>query len=133
MKVISVKEIARGGVSRVVRDAEREPVLVSRDDEPAVWMISARELARIMNEAQPNTDPRAGAAALIALHLFDLGAVSLGRAAHLAGLALPDFIALCDSMGVAVFRAPEGGIGREVDAFASWLAGVEPSDGSSEE
>ncbi|MBV9280826.1 MAG: type II toxin-antitoxin system prevent-host-death family antitoxin [Chloroflexi bacterium] len=45
MKTVSIKELSQGGASRVVREAQREPVLISKNNEPAAWVLSSAELA----------------------------------------------------------------------------------------
>lgn len=127
MKTVSIKDISRDGVSKAVRDAQTEPILVSRDNEPAVWMVSARDVARIGDYLGSDADPAQRVAALVAAHLFDQGVLSMGQAARFAGLALGDFIALCDRFGIAVLRESDRSLREEVDSFEAWLRSLSPS------
>jgi predicted HTH domain antitoxin len=123
MKTVSIKELAQGGVSRVVREAENEPVLISRNNEPAAWVLSFNELSR--TAAQTGTaDVYRNALSLLAVKLFDDGTLSMGRAAELSGMSLADFIDLCASLHVPILREPQGGVAAEVDAFERWLNSV---------
>jgi predicted HTH domain antitoxin len=123
VKTLSVAEVSRAGVTKALRAAEGEPLLVRRDDEPAVWMISAKDIARLAE--QSGGDVYRAALEAIAVNLFDEGVLSMGQAARLLGIRLDDFFALCDRLQVPVLREPEGGIAAEVDAFESWLRSVE--------
>ena len=40
-KTVSVGELGHGGASRAIRAAQREPVLVSKENRPAAWIVSA--------------------------------------------------------------------------------------------
>jgi predicted HTH domain antitoxin len=128
MKTLSVAEVSREGVTKALRAAEAEPLLVRRGDEPVVWMVSAREIARLAE--QSGGDVAQTALQAIAVHLFDEGALSMGQAARLLGMRLDDFIALCDRLQVPVLREPESGIDAEVDAFDSWLRSIQTDAGS---
>src|SRR5439155_26995628 len=46
-KTISVAQLGHGGASRAIRDAEDGAVLVSKENCPAAWIVSAARLARV--------------------------------------------------------------------------------------
>jgi predicted HTH domain antitoxin len=123
MKAFSIKELAQGGASRVVREAENGPVIISRNNEPAALVLSFNELSRTAAQTG-NADVYQNALALLAVKLFDDGALSLGRAAELGGMSLADFIDLNAALHVPILREPEHDVAAEVDAFEEWLSSV---------
>lgn len=127
MKTVSIKELSQGGASRVVREAESGPVLISKNNEPAAWLLSSKELAQVAAQTGAS-DVHRSALQLIAVRSFDSGALSMGRAGELAGISLVDFIELCERLHVPVLREPAEGVEREVDDFEAWLQSVRQSD-----
>jgi hypothetical protein len=123
VKTVSVGELSHKGVSRVVSAAEQEPVLISKNNEPAVWMLSARQLARLAGGHEGGQAVYANALRLLAVTMFDEGILSLGQAAHLAGLPLGEFIELCGRLGVATLREPGEGVEAELARFDEWFGG----------
>lgn len=121
MKTLSIKELSREGVSRAVRAAEDEPLLISKNNEPAVWMIGSKALARAVAVGGDDPDLYRGAMQTLAVKLFDWGALSLGRAAEMAGLPLTDFMDLCGALHVPVFREPREDLEGNISAFDHWL------------
>ena len=121
MKTLSVKDLYREGASRAVRAAEEEPVLISKNNEPAVWMIGSRALARVAAAGGADADLYRSAMQTLAVKLFDWGVLSLGRAAAMAELSLTDFMELCGTLRIPVFREPREGLEDEVNALDGWL------------
>lgn len=121
MKTLSVKDLAQEGVSRAIREAEGDPVLISKNNRPAVWMISASALGRAVAAMGGDPDLYRSALQVLSVKLFDGGMLSLGRAAELAGLPLTDFMDLCGALHVPVYRPPREGLDAEVRAFETWL------------
>jgi predicted HTH domain antitoxin len=121
MKTVSVKELNIGGISRSVKDAEVEPLLVSRNNEPAAFMVSASEVAKVANRLSGDPSLFHDVLALMAVDLFDRGVLSIGKASSLLGIPLSEFIELCNRLDVPILRESDEGIEAEVDAFASWL------------
>ncbi len=129
MKTVTVRELSHEGVSKAIRAAQTEPVLVSKNNEPAVWMVSADALARIATQQTGDQEIYRSTLQAVAVDLFNHDVLSMGRAAQLAGLPLGDFIDLCDRLHVPVLRESETSVAEEVDAFETWLAAVEaPAD-----
>ncbi len=126
-KTVSVGELAHGGVSRAIRAAQQEPVLVSKENRPAAWIISAEKLAQVAAGGEESTEIYRRALALLAVDLYQSGTLTLGQAARLAGMSLGDFIDLCGRLRVPVLWEPVEGIGAEVDALAAALS--EDDDG----
>jgi predicted HTH domain antitoxin len=118
-KTISVAQLGHGGVSRAIREAEDGAVLVSKENRPAAWIVSAARLARVAAARGVELDVYERALELLAVDLYRQEVVTLGQAARLAGMALGDFIDLCRQLRVPVLWEPPGEIGSEVDALAA--------------
>jgi predicted HTH domain antitoxin len=121
MKTVSVAELSHGGASRAVRDAQHEPVLVSKDNHPAAWILSASELARLVKARGAEFDVYQRALELLAIDLYQREVLTLGRAAKLAGMSLGDFIDLCDKLGISVLWDSPEGLAADVATFADAL------------
>jgi hypothetical protein len=107
---MSVAQLGHGGASRAIRDAQHQPVLVSKENRPAAWIVSAERLAEVASARG------AGAAAgyehaleLIAVELYKCEVLSLGQAARMSGLDLGDFIDLCGRLRVPILWESDGG------------------------
>jgi predicted HTH domain antitoxin len=105
MKTLTIGEVCRDGVTKAVRTAEQEPVLIRRGDKPAVWMVSARDVARIAVESGGDTSR--AALEIVAARLFGDTVLTMNQAAQLAGLTLNDFLTLCDRLHVPVVQEQE--------------------------
>lgn len=128
-KTISVAELTHGGVSRAIRDAQQEPVLVSKENRPAAWIFSAQMLAQAAaarGEEAAATYQRA--LELMAVQLYRHETLTLGQGAKLAGLHLSDFIDLCGRMRVPILWEPEGGLEAEVERLEALLQQTEPAE-----
>ncbi|MGI8968771.1 MAG: UPF0175 family protein [Chloroflexota bacterium] len=117
MKTVSVRELSHKGASKVVTLAETEPVVISKNNEPAVWMVSATELARVAARLEGDESVYQQTMALVAVDLFNRGSLSMGRAARFAGMQLGDFIDLCGQLRVPILRQPPEGFEAELAAF----------------
>jgi predicted HTH domain antitoxin len=102
VKTLTIGEVCREGVTKAVRTAEQEPVLIRRGDKPAVWMVSARDVARLALESGGDTSR--AALEILAARLFGDGVLTMNQAAQLAGVTLNDFLALCDRLQVPMVR-----------------------------
>jgi len=120
-KTVSVAELGHGGASRAIRDAQDEPVLVSKENRPAAWIVSAEKLAQVAAARGVDASVYEQALEFIAVDLYREGTVTLGQAARLAGLQLGDFIDLCGRLQVPILWEPKAGIAAEVDALAATL------------
>jgi len=121
-KTVSVAELAHGGVSRAIKAAETEPVLVSKENRPSAWIVSAAKLARVAAEhGEESAAVYQRALELLAVDLYQQEILTLGQAAKLAGMALADFIDLCGRLQVPVLWEPKAGIAAEADALAAAL------------
>ncbi|MHB0874976.1 MAG: UPF0175 family protein [Anaerolineae bacterium] len=127
-KTVSVADLGHGAASRTIREAQKEPVLVSKENRPAAWILSADRLAQVAAaRGQESADAYQRALELIAVEFYREEVITLGQAAKLAGLSLSDFIDLCASLGVPVLWEPEGGIGAETDRLEALLQDSESS------
>lgn len=124
VKTVSVAELGHGAASRAVREAQHEPVLISKENRPAAWIVSAEDVAKLAAARGGEPDVYQGALEMIALDLYQREVLTLGQAAKLAGLRLGDFVDLCGSLQVPVLWEPKEGIGAEVDAMEAALKEV---------
>ncbi len=102
-------------------EAQREPVLVSKEDRPAAWIVSAEALSHVAAARGVAPEVYQRALELLAVDLYRQEVLTLGQAAKLAGLTLMEFIDLCGQLHVPVLGEPKAGIAAEVDAFAAAL------------
>jgi prevent-host-death family protein len=70
MKTVPVRELSQNGASKVIAAAENEPVLVTKNNEPAVWMVSAREVALVSEQLTGDRSVYGGALAVVAVDLY---------------------------------------------------------------
>ena len=120
-KTISVADLGHGGASRAIREAQQEPVLVSKENRPAAWIVSAERLAQVAAARSAEPDVYQRALELIAVDLYRQETLTLGQAARLAGMALGDFIDLCGRLHVPVLWESRKSIGAEVEALEAML------------
>ena len=116
-KTMSVAQLGHGGASRAIREALAEPVLVSKENRPAAWLVSAEQLARIAAASGDGGDAYRHALTLVATELYRQGTLTLGQAARVAGLDLGAFIDLCGRLRIPVLWESEGGLAADVDAL----------------
>ena len=126
-KTVSVTELGHGRASRAIRDAQQEPVLVSKENRPAAWIVSAERLAQVAaargGEAA-DTDQRV--LDLIAVELYREALVTLGQGAKLAGMSLADFIDLCTQLHVPILWETADGLAADVQAAVAIADGSQP-------
>ena len=120
-KTISVADLGHGGASRAIREAQQEPVLVSKENRPAAWIVSAERLAQVAAARSAEPDVYQRALELIAVDLYRQETLTLGQAARLAGMTLGDFIDLCGRLDVPVLWESRKSIGAEVEALEAML------------
>ncbi|HET8523147.1 MAG TPA: UPF0175 family protein [Thermomicrobiales bacterium] len=117
-KTVSVAQLNHGGASRAIRDAEHEPVLVTKENQPAAWIISSDRLAEAAAANGQNPDAYHTALEAIALKLYDDETLTLSQAAKLAGLSLHDFIDLCGLARIPILRGTAAEILADVEALS---------------
>jgi hypothetical protein len=127
MKAISVSDLAHGGASRAVREAQDEPVLISKENRPAAWIVSTSDVARAAEARGVGLEIYQQALELIALDLYQREVFTLGQAARLAGMTLGDFIDFCGALHVPVLWEPKDGLQSDVDALDAVLEYEEDS------
>ncbi|MBX3031876.1 MAG: type II toxin-antitoxin system Phd/YefM family antitoxin [Chloroflexi bacterium] len=94
MKQVGIREL-KDNPSAALRAARHEPVLITNRDDPEAVILSIAQLD------EHAADVRLGLATV----LFDERAISLGRAARLAGRSIESFMEHLGSRGVPVFRS----------------------------
>lgn len=122
-KTVSVAGLGHGGASRAVREAQREPVLISKENRPAAWTVSAEDVAKIAAVRGGAPDVYRRALEMIALDLYQREVLTLVEV-KLAGMALGDFVHLSGSLRLPVLWEPNEGIGTEVDAMEAMVKEV---------
>lgn len=127
MKTLSVREVNEN-VSRALQEARSQPVLVRHADQPAVWMVSAAEVARAAGWGQAGDGVYEKVLEVVAADLFDTGVLSMGQAARLLGITVNDFIELCDRLEVPVLRESDRSVEEQLDSFEHWLESTRASD-----
>lgn len=121
-KTISVAQLGHGGASRAVRDAQQQPVLVSKENRPAAWIVSAERLAEVVAaRGSEAVSAYEHALELIAVDLYADEVLSLGQAARMSGLDLGDFIDLSARLRVPILWEPTGGLKVDVESAAAML------------
>ncbi len=120
-RTVSVAELAHGGASRAIRDVQHGPVLVSKENRPAAWIVSAEKLAQVAAARGVELDVYERTLELLAVELYRDGTLTLGQASKLSALPLADFIDLCAQLHVPILWEPKGGLQAEVDAFSDLL------------
>lgn len=118
MKSISAREMSQNGASKVIAAAQSEPVLITKNNEPSAWVVSARDVALVSERLSGDDSVYRDTLAAVAAHLYSRDLLSIGRAARLAGMPLADFILLCGKVNAPVLREPPEGLEAE-------LAGLE--------
>ncbi|GEM_PF-4445088 len=127
-KTFSVAEFGHGAASRAIREAQQEPVLVSKENRPVAWILSAEKLAQVAaarGEEAGNTYQLA--LELLAVELYREATLTLGQGAMLAGMSLHDFIDLCGRLYVPILWEPERGLDAEVEAAKAMADGSRSS------
>ncbi|HVC32854.1 MAG TPA: UPF0175 family protein, partial [Chloroflexota bacterium] len=120
-KTVSVAELGHGGASRAIRQAEQEPVLVSKANHPTAWIVSAERLAQISAARGVESDIYQRAMELLAIDLYRDEVLTLGQAAKLSGMSLSDFIDLCGRLRVPILWESAESMESDVDAWSVLL------------
>ena len=116
-KTVSVTDLGHGRASRAIRDAQQEPVLVSKENRPTAWIVSAEKLAQVAAARGPDVaDAYQRTLELIAVELYREATLTLGQGAKLAGLSLGDFIDLCARLRVPILWETKGSLDADVQA-----------------
>ncbi|MGH8681137.1 MAG: UPF0175 family protein [Burkholderiales bacterium] len=106
MGSISVEELARSP-ARLIEEAESgEVAIVTKDGRPLFLAVPYDE--RLAKEEVH---------VVVAVHLYEKGIVSLGRAAKVAGLPLTDFIDRLGTLKIPVARYSSDELLREIAEF----------------
>jgi len=98
--------------SAALRQAEHEPVLVLKGDEPAAMIM---HIDASITEGEDSVRPALAAA------LFKEGVLSLGAARRLSRMDLSDFVGYLGELGIEVVR-PDETSAQETDDLTPWLA-----------
>jgi prevent-host-death family protein len=106
MGAISVEELARRP-ARLIEEAENgEVAIVTKDGRPLFLAVPYDD--RLANE---------DVHVVVAVHLYEKGVVSLGRAARIAGQSQSDFIDRLGSLKIPIARYSADELSREIAEF----------------
>lgn len=106
MGAISVEELARQP-SRLISEAESgEVAVVTKDGRPLFFAVPYDE--RLAKEEVH---------VVVAIHLYEKGVASLGRAARIAGLPVSQFIDRLGALKIPIARYSPDELGRELAEF----------------
>jgi predicted HTH domain antitoxin len=126
-KTVSVTELGHGRASRAIRDAQQEPVLVSKENRPTAWIVSAERLAQVAAaRGEEAADTYQRVLELIAVELYREARITLGQGAKLAGMSLGDFINLCAQLQVPILWETGDGLAADVQAASAIADGSRP-------
>jgi prevent-host-death family protein len=106
MGAISVEELARRP-ARLIEEAENGQVaVVTKDGRPLFLAVPYDE--RLAKE---------GVHVVVAVHLYEKGVVSVGRAARISGLPLTEFIDRLAALKIPAARYSPDELAREIAEF----------------
>ncbi|MCU0835206.1 MAG: type II toxin-antitoxin system prevent-host-death family antitoxin [Chromatiaceae bacterium] len=106
MQTFSVRDL-RDRTTEVVREAQSGKLsVVTKHGQPVFVAVPFDE-----------TLLREGVAVALAVKLFDDEAISLGKAAQLAGMSLSDFTDTLGRLGIPVARPISGELEQELETF----------------
>jgi PHD/YefM family antitoxin component YafN of YafNO toxin-antitoxin module len=118
-KTVSVAELGHGHASRTIRDAQNGPVLVSKENRPAAWIVSAERLAELaVAHGAESASIYQQTLELLAIEQYRQGTLTLGQAAKLANIPLSDFIDLCGRLHVPVLWPSSDGLEADLAGAA---------------
>jgi predicted HTH domain antitoxin len=112
MEVVNVSGL-KNNPSEALRKAREDVVVVMNRDEPDALLVH-------LDKDQAWSLP--GVRAALATALFRDGHLSLGRAARLAVMSLPEFIAHLGRLGIPAVGMTAEEAGRDLDTLDAWLA-----------
>lgn len=98
-------------LSQALRQAEQEPVLVLKGNQPNALILHLKDS---LLETEQGLKPA------LAASLYKDGTLSLGAAAKLSGMVLPDFIQHLADLGIDIVKADET-TDQEVQDLSQWL------------
>ena len=109
MKAYNIGDL-KNNPSSAVKDAKKEPVIVLNREKPEVIILS---LDFVDKKLDINKS--------IAINLYKNKAISLGKAAKVAGLSYSDFITLLSNYGVPVIQYGIEEVKDDVKTGEKWL------------
>jgi hypothetical protein len=128
VKTISVAELEKRGAADAIQDAEKAPILISKENRPAAWIVSVERLAEVAAARGVSNGVHERALELLAVELYRDNVLTLGQGATLAGLSFDAFVDLCGRLNVPILWPMDGDLGAEVDAMEAALAATRSVD-----
>lgn len=112
MHCVNVRQL-KNNPSEALRNAEEGPVLVLKGDLPEALLLHLEA-----GDAPEDADVRLA----LAVALFKDGALSLGRAAKVAGRPLAELVSHLSRLGVPLATGDRAETAAEMESLAKWLA-----------
>ena len=112
MKAVNVRQL-KNNPSEALRSAVREPVLVLKGDQPEALLV------HVDFEGIPEAPE---VKLLLASALFKSGALSLGRAARLAGIPVSEIVTHLSRLGIAAVDGDRAEVVSDLETLDEWLA-----------
>lgn len=112
METINVSGL-KNNPTEALRKAQDDVVVVMNRDRPDALMVGL---------ASTGTLEMAGVRAAMATALFRDGHLSLARAAKVAQMGMPAFIAHVSRLGIPVVQMTAAEVERDMDTLDQWLA-----------
>ena len=119
VKTISIAELDKRGAADAIQDAEKAPVLISKENRPAAWIVSAERLAEVAAARDVSNGIHERALELLAVELYRDNVLTLGQGATMAGLSYDAFVDLCGRLHVPILWPSERNLQEEVSAMES--------------
>ncbi len=111
MDTVNVRQL-KNNPSEALRSAVKGPVLVMKGDRPTAWILNLG-VGGELNEPEVKL--------AVAVALFSDGALSLGRAARLAGIGAGEMISHLSRLGISIDRENQD-VEADVETLEQWLA-----------
>ncbi len=113
MQSVNVRQL-KNNPSEALRKARNGPVLVLKGDHPEALLLHL--------EAGRLPEGNGGLYVALAAALYKDGALSLGRAARVAGMSVSEFISHLSQLGIPVGSAGPDDAAKDLETLDSWLA-----------
>jgi predicted HTH domain antitoxin len=112
MDTVNVRQL-KNNPSEALRSAASGPVLVLKGDHPE---------ALILHLGIEGMEDAPDVKLALASALFGNGALSLGRAARVAGVAVSELITHLSRLGIPVIEGEPSDVAEDLESLEAWLA-----------
>jgi predicted HTH domain antitoxin len=112
MNCVNVRQL-KNNPTEALRNAAKGPVLVLKGDRPEAVILH-------LEPGQTPDDPDLRLA--LATALFSAGALSLGRAARVAGVGVAELVSHLSRLGISVVQGEPADAESDLETLEEWLA-----------